>query len=62
VYGLLAAILGTAAAVLVAVLFVRVLDIVIPGDVWAAHAVTGGIFAVAGLFLWMKRSPKTAER
>ena len=56
VYGLVAAILGVAALVLVAVLVVRVLDIVIPGEVWSAYVVAGGIFTLAGLLLWRKRS------
>jgi hypothetical protein len=61
VYGLLAAILGLAAAVLLAILVVRVLDIAIPGEVWSAHLVAGGIFAVAGAFLWRKRTVKTVN-
>jgi len=56
VYGLVASILGVAALVLLAILLVRVLDIAIPGDVWSAYVVTGGIFLVAGLLLWRKRS------
>ena len=62
VFGLLAAILGTAALVLLAVAVVRVLDVAIPGDVWSAHAVAGGIFTLAGLFLWSKRSAKRADK
>ena len=61
VYGLVALIVGGAAAVLGAVLLVRVLDIVIPGGVWSAHAITGGIFTLAGLFLWRKRTVKTVR-
>jgi hypothetical protein len=56
VYGLVAAILGLAALVLLAVLLVRALDILIPGEVWSAHLVTGGIFTLAGLLIWRKRS------
>ena len=56
VYGLVAAVLGIVALVLVAVLVVRALDIAIPGEVWSAHLVAGGIFTLAGLFLWRKRS------
>ncbi len=61
VYGLVAAIVGLAAAVLAAVALVRVLDLVIPGAVWSAHALTGGIFTLAGLLLWRKRTVKTAK-
>ena len=61
VYGLVALIMGLAAAVLAAVALVRALDLALPGDVWAAHAVAGGIFTLAGLFLWRKRTVKTVK-
>ncbi len=61
VYGLVAAIVGVAALVLGAVALVRVLDVVLPGDVWAAHALSGGIFVVVGLLLWRKRTVKTVR-
>jgi drug/metabolite transporter (DMT)-like permease len=51
-----AAIVGVAALVLVAVLVIRVLDILIPGEVWSAYVAAGGIFTVSGLLLWRKRS------
>jgi hypothetical protein len=57
VYGLLAAIVGLAALVLFSVGLVRALDVAIPGEVWSAHLVAGGIFTLAGLFLWRKRRP-----
>lgn len=55
VYGLLASILGLATAILVAAGVVRVIDVYLPEDVWAAHAVTAGIFLLIGLFLWSRR-------
>lgn len=61
VYGLIALIVGLAAVVLAAVALVRALDLALPGDVWAAHGVTGGIFTLAGLFLWKKRTVKTLK-
>jgi hypothetical protein len=61
VYGLVAGFLGVAALVLLAIAVVRGLDVAIPGEVWSAHAVAGGIFTVAGLFLWRKRSAKTVK-
>ncbi|MBW3643930.1 MAG: hypothetical protein KY441_00310 [Actinobacteria bacterium] len=61
VYGLLALIVGIAAAVLVSVALVRALDLAIPGSVWSAHAITGGMFCLAGLLLWRKRSAKTVK-
>jgi hypothetical protein len=61
VYGLVVAIVGIAALVLLAVLLVRALDVAIPGEVWPAHLVVGGIFTLAGLFLWRKRTVKTVK-
>lgn len=66
VYGLLAAIVGIAAAVLVAVAFVRGLvilsDVVLDGpEVWLAHLVAGGIFTLAGLLAWSKRTGKAVS-
>jgi hypothetical protein len=56
VYGTLVAILGVACLVLVAIAAVRGLNEAVPEDVWAAHLITGGIFTLAGLFLWSKRT------
>ena len=61
VYGLLAAFLGIAALVLLAIALVRFADVWIPGEVWSAHAVVGGIFTLVGLFLWRKRNVKTVK-
>jgi hypothetical protein len=61
VYGLLAAFLGIAALVLLAVALVRFADVWIPGEVWSAHAAVGGIFTLIGLFLWRKRNVKTVK-
>jgi len=48
VYGLLAAVLGIATVVLVIIGLLRAVDVYLPGDVWAAHLVVGGIFTVLG--------------
>lgn len=55
VYGLLAAVLGVTALVLLTAALVRAVDVAIPGEVWSAHLVVGGIFTLVGLFLWSKR-------
>lgn len=55
VYGLLAGIVGVAALVLLIAALIRALDVAIPGGVWSAHLIVGGIFTLAGLFLWTKR-------
>lgn len=61
VYGLVAGIVGVAAMVLAAVVLVRVLELLLPGEVWSAHALTGGIFVLGGLLLWRKRTVKTVK-
>jgi hypothetical protein len=59
VYGTLAAIVGIAAIVLLAIVAVRVLDL-LPGGVWVAHLITGSVFSLAGLLLWRKRTAAAA--
>jgi hypothetical protein len=64
VFGLLAAVVGTMALVLLAIGSVRVLINYLPfGDnrVWAAHVVVGGIFVLAGLLLFRKARPRDAR-
>jgi hypothetical protein len=53
VFGLLAAILSTAALILFAVGVVRGLVLLL-GTAWAAHLVLGGLFTLVGLFLWQQ--------
>jgi drug/metabolite transporter (DMT)-like permease len=62
VYGLVAAILGVATLALLMIVVIRVLDIAIPGEVWSAYFVAGGIFTFAGLLLWRKRSSPNARK
>ena len=59
VYGLLAGVLGIAALVLLIAGLVRAMDVWIPGEVWVAHTILGGIFTVLGLFLWTERRSKS---
>ena len=61
VFGLLAAMLGLAALILVIVAVLRVVDVYLPFDpygrrVWVAYAALGAIFVVAGAFCWSKRT------
>ena len=62
VYGTFALLVGTAAAVLLAIAAVRLLDVYLPDAVvgedhtWVAHLVVGLAFTVAGLFLWSRRT------
>ena len=55
VFGFLATMLGTAALVLLVVGLVRFVNVYVPGGVWVAHAIVGGLFVGVGLFLWSKR-------
>jgi hypothetical protein len=61
VYGVLCAILGLVALVLLAIAAVRALDELIPGEVWPAHLIIGGIFIAVGLFMWWKRTADVTE-
>ena len=64
VFGLLAALVGTMALVLVAIGAVRALVVYLPfGDnrVWAAHLIVGGIFVYAGLLLFRMARPREAR-
>ena len=62
VFGLLAAVMGITAGVLVAVTLVRVVDVVTgDGNVWIAHLSVGGLFAVVGAFLLRKATTTTAR-
>jgi hypothetical protein len=60
VYGLLAAIVGVVALVLVVAALVRFVDVWVPGEVWSAHLIVGAVLCVAGLLLWRKRRAPTA--
>lgn len=63
VFGLIAAIVGSMAAVLGLILAVRVLDILLPRGVWLPYVILGAIFLGLGLFLWSKRTaPATAAQ
>ena len=59
VYGLLAAVMGTVALVMLVVLLVRVLDIAIPEEVWLTYLVLGGLFSLGGLVAWRRASSAT---
>jgi hypothetical protein len=63
VFGVLAAIVGLAAGILLTVGLFRgvvvLLDVVWQPEVWLAYLILGGIFVLAGLFLWRKRTTKT---
>jgi hypothetical protein len=56
VYGLLAALIGLPAAILLLAGLFRLLVIAYQGEVWAAWLTLGGIFVAVGGFLWAKRT------
>jgi hypothetical protein len=64
VFGLLTTFfIGTALTMLSIGAF-RALAVYLPGGVWAAHLVMGGIFVTAGTFFWARRtsSPRADTR
>ena len=56
VYSLLGAGLGGAVLLLITIGFVRGLDVALPGAVWSAYLVLGGMFIAIGALLWSRRS------
>ncbi|MGH9269040.1 MAG: hypothetical protein ACRD0D_12805, partial [Acidimicrobiales bacterium] len=61
VYGLLAVVMATTALVLFTILGLRLLNAYLPGDVWAAYLLLGGLFTLAGMLLWSFRTGKAKE-
>lgn len=57
VYGLLAAVVGTAALVLLITGVIRGLDTVLPRGVWLPDLILGTLFTLVGFVLWRKRKP-----
>ncbi len=61
VFAAVAVAMAQVAAVLVAIALLRLLDVyAFPGRVWASYTVIGGIFTLAGWFLWTRR--RTTKR
>ena len=56
VFGLLGLVLVFAALVLLTIGALRLLDVYLPEDVWAAHLTLGVVFTLGGLFAWSKRN------
>jgi hypothetical protein len=60
VFGLVAAAVAQVVLVLSSVGVLRLLDIYLfPRRVWASYTMLGGIFTLAGLFLWTLRRPRS---
>ena len=59
VFGVIALIAGTMAGLLALIALIRVLDVLLPQEVWLPYVILGAIFLIAGLFLWSKRTAPT---
>ena len=60
VFGLLVAFFVVTAVLMLAIALFRVL-VVLTGEVWAAYLILGGIFVLAGAFVWTLRSQRNEE-
>jgi hypothetical protein len=54
-FGAMLTVLGTTAVALLAIMAVRFIDSYLPGNVWAAHLMVGGVFAIAGALAFSRR-------
>lgn len=61
VFGVITAILGTMAAIIALIALLRVLDIVLPREVWLPYMLLGAIFLVLGLFAWSRKTAPAAK-
>ena len=61
VFGVISLILGSMAAIIALIMLIRVLDIVLPREVWLAYMVLGAIFLAGGLFAWSKKTAPAAK-
>src|SRR5690348_8846703 len=61
VFGVIAAILGSMALIVALIAAIRILDIVLPREVWLPYMVLGAIFLLAGLFAWSKKTAPAAK-
>jgi len=55
VYGIMAAFIGLMALIMLLIGIVRLLDNVLPKDVWLVYLILCAVFMIAGAFLWSKR-------
>jgi drug/metabolite transporter (DMT)-like permease len=60
VFGLLVAFFVLTAVLMLAIALFRVL-VVLTGEVWAAYLILGGIFVIAGAFVWTLRASRKTE-
>ena len=55
VYSITILIAASAAIVLFVIAAVKIVNQLLPGDVWAAYLLLGAVFALVGTFFWSKR-------
>jgi len=55
VYSIAILIAASAAIVLFVIAAVKIVNQLLPGDVWAAYLLLGSVFALVGTFFWSKR-------
>jgi len=61
VFGLMGAFISLIALIVFLIGTVRLLNNVLPKDVWLVYLILGGIFLLAGAFLWSKRPRRAAS-
>lgn len=61
VFGLMGAMISLIALIIVLIGTVRLLDEVLPKDVWLVYLILGGVFLGAGALLWSKRPRRAAS-
>jgi len=61
VYGVVAAILGSMAAIIGLIFLIRILNVILPSGVWVPYVVLGAIFLLLGMFCWAKKNAPPAS-
>lgn len=61
VFGLLGALISLIALIVLLIGTVRLLNNVLPKDVWLVYLILGATFLAAGAFLWSKRPRRAAS-
>lgn len=61
VFGLLGALLALVAGIVFLIGLVRLLNVVIPKDVWLVYLILGAVFSLAGMFVWSRRPRNAAS-
>jgi vacuolar-type H+-ATPase subunit I/STV1 len=61
VFGVIAMILGSMAGIIALITLIRLLDIVLPREVWLPYMVLGAIFLLIGMFAWSKKTAPAAK-